>query len=108
MSKSRGNVIDPFSERLRLVPKVDTPGRADSEGLRYLLLRSALLSSDVSYSPALAKQVINSELVNCLGNLLSRITSVSINPNQAIVRINREEAEALFGGSDQDAELLKG
>ncbi|KAG5448192.1 Methionine--tRNA ligase, mitochondrial [Clonorchis sinensis] len=108
MSKSRGNVIDPFSERLRLVPKVDTPGRADSEGLRYLLLRSALLSNDVSYSPALAKQVINSELVNCLGNLLSRITSVSVNPNQAIVRINREEAEALFGGSDQDAELLKG
>ncbi|KAF8561238.1 hypothetical protein P879_08661 [Paragonimus westermani] len=74
MSKSRHNVLDPFEEQRKLTPNiVHAPiSAADCEGLRYVLLRSALLNSDASYCRETAKQLIDTELVNCLGNLLSR------------------------------------
>ncbi|XP_076454257.1 methionine--tRNA ligase, mitochondrial-like [Babylonia areolata] len=72
MSKSRGNIVDPL-ERL---------GRYSADGLRYFLLREGSLASDGNYSDARAVERINSELVNSLGNLLSRTTAPSVNRQQ--------------------------
>ncbi|KAF7240956.1 hypothetical protein EG68_10808 [Paragonimus skrjabini miyazakii] len=109
MSKSRHNVLDPFEEQRELTPRLDhvPPSTADCEGLRYVLLRSALLNSDASYCRKTAKQLIDTELVNCLGNLLSRITSKRLNPNQSVVRMSREEAGVLFNQFSEDSELLE-
>ncbi|KAF5398228.1 hypothetical protein PHET_08076 [Paragonimus heterotremus] len=109
MSKSRHNVLDPFEEQRELTPRLDhvPSSAADCEGLRYVLLRSALLNSDASYCRKTAKQLIDTELVNCLGNLLSRITSKRLNPNQSVVRMSREEAGVLFNQFSEDSELLE-
>ncbi|KAA0197078.1 putative Methionine-tRNA synthetase, partial [Fasciolopsis buskii] len=116
MSKSRQNVADPFDEQLALSPvspeQLAVPS-SDSEGLRYVLLRSSLMAGDFSYDRVWARQLINVELVNSIGNLLSssllsfRVTSLKLNPNQYVVRINRKEAGALFDQNKEDAELLE-
>uniref|UniRef100_A0A914PVR4 Methionine--tRNA ligase, mitochondrial n=1 Tax=Panagrolaimus davidi TaxID=227884 RepID=A0A914PVR4_9BILA len=72
MSKSYGNVLDPndLSELLT------------TEGLRYFLLRQGTPQDDSNITIPKAIDLINSELVNALGNLLSRCTVDKLNPNQ--------------------------
>jgi len=74
MSKSKGNVVDPF----RL--KQDY----GSECVRYYLLREAVLQEDGNFSEMEMKRSVNSELSDCLGNILSRCTSVALNPSQEL------------------------
>ncbi|CAL8092660.1 unnamed protein product [Calicophoron daubneyi] len=109
MSKSWNNILDPFEEQRALLPshehKGDQPGAA-SEGLRYVLLRLSLLNADAVYNRSLAQQVINTELVNNVGNLLSRVTSTRLNPTQSVMRITREEAGAVFNQREEDIRLL--
>ena len=62
MSKSLGNVVDPFD----LVKKYGV------DAVRYYLLRKSPLNSDSDFSKVDLVKVVNNELVNQLGNLMSR------------------------------------
>ena len=86
MSKSLGNVVNPNEAAQRLTV----------EGLRYFLLRQGVPHEDSSliyaistplfflpdYTEKKAVEVINADLVNNLGNLLSRSTIDKLNPAQ--------------------------
>ncbi|XP_046595543.1 methionine--tRNA ligase, mitochondrial [Neodiprion lecontei] len=74
MSKSKGNVISPF----------DAADFLTADGLRYFLLREAVPYSDANYSKTKAINVVNSELADTFGNLLSRCTGSIINPGKEI------------------------
>ena len=74
MSKSKGNVISPF----------EAMGNFTSDGLRYFLLRQAVLHADANYNELKIQRVLNAELANTLGNLIKRCLGQSINPNQII------------------------
>ncbi|PVU95425.1 hypothetical protein BB559_002728 [Furculomyces boomerangus] len=68
MSKSRGNVADPYSA----IQKFGV------DGLRYFLARDGGLSVDGDYSESYIKTRYNSELADHLGNLLSRCLSTKL------------------------------
>lgn len=63
MSKSTGNVIDPF----------DCLNKYTLDGMRYFLLREGLPDNDCNISEEKFTKFINAELANTLGNLYSRI-----------------------------------
>ena len=67
MSKSKGNVVDPYllSERYGV------------DALRFFLLRSFPFGSDGNFSNELLIQTINVDLANDLGNLVSRTTAMA-------------------------------
>lgn len=100
MSKSKGNVISPFKAMHNFT----------QDGLRYFLLRQAVLHTDASktknvwyvfqilpflyflisyfflvdYNNSKIQKVLNSELADTLGNLVNRCFGKSINPNGII------------------------
>ncbi|XP_076631081.1 methionyl-tRNA synthetase, mitochondrial [Colletes latitarsis] len=74
MSKSRGNVISPFETMVDFTP----------DGLRYFLLRQAVLHSDANYNVQKIQNILNSELADTLGNLLNRCLGKAINPKRII------------------------
>uniref|UniRef100_A0A7E4VJR1 Methionine--tRNA ligase, mitochondrial n=1 Tax=Panagrellus redivivus TaxID=6233 RepID=A0A7E4VJR1_PANRE len=72
MSKSYGNVVDPSD-----VAEVLTP-----EGLRYFFLRQGTPHDDGNFTMTKAVNMVNADLVNNLGNLLSRCSVPKLNPKQ--------------------------
>ena len=67
MSKSRGNVVDPYilAERFGV------------DALRFFLLRTFPFGSDGNFTNELLISTINTDLANDLGNLLSRTTAMN-------------------------------
>ena len=66
MSKSKGNVVDPY-------PLVERYG---VDAVRYYLAREVNFGSDGSFSPEQFVERINTDLANALGNLLNRTVSM--------------------------------
>lgn len=66
MSKSKGNVVDPY-----LLAE-----RYSTDALRFFLLRSFPFGSDGNFSNELLINTINVDLANDLGNLVSRTTAM--------------------------------
>ncbi|XP_064615166.1 methionine--tRNA ligase, mitochondrial-like [Liolophura sinensis] len=92
MSKSRGNVVDPV-ERIQMF---------SADGMRYFLLKESVPHSDGNYTDEKVMQVINSDLVNTLGNLLQRCTSLSVNPDQVIPPLHGESFSNHFTQEEID------
>ena len=72
MSKSKGNVIDPFEVIDRLVEYSGVSTRFAVDTLRYYLLREVPFGADGSFSRGGLLQRFNADLANDLGNLLNR------------------------------------
>uniref|UniRef100_UPI003FEED986 methionine--tRNA ligase n=1 Tax=Dysosmobacter welbionis TaxID=2093857 RepID=UPI003FEED986 len=66
MSKSKGNVVDPY-----LLAE-----RYSTDALRFFLLRAFPFGSDGNFSNELLISCINTDLANDLGNLVSRTTAM--------------------------------
>nr|XP_036674388.1 methionine--tRNA ligase, mitochondrial [Drosophila suzukii] len=90
MSKSRHNVVDP----------VQAARQYTMEGLRYFLLREGVAHSDGNYSHVKAQRILNSELADTLGNLLSRACAKSLNPGQIYPSANAEHLADLLRSLD--------
>ena len=90
MSKSTGNVIDPFvlCERYGV------------DALRYHLLREMPFGADAPYTNEMMFNRINSDLANDLGNLVSRTVAMAIKSFDGTLPANKEF-------NDSDEELLK-
>ena len=67
MSKSRGNVVDPYILAQRF----------GVDALRFFLLRTFPFGSDGNFTNELLINTINIDLANTLGNLVSRTTAMS-------------------------------
>ncbi len=67
MSKSRGNVVDPYILAQRF----------GVDALRFFLLRTFPFGSDGNFTNELLISTINTDLANTLGNLVSRTTAMS-------------------------------
>ncbi|XP_034116272.1 methionine--tRNA ligase, mitochondrial [Drosophila albomicans] len=86
MSKSKHNVVDP----------IQAAEQYTMEGLRYFLLREGVAHSDGNFSHVKALRILNSELADTLGNLLSRACAKSLNPQQIYPAPHAEESSALL------------
>jgi methionyl-tRNA synthetase len=67
MSKSIGNVVDPFD----VARKYESVGGA--EAFRFFLMRDMVVGQDSSFSDEGMARVVNGDLANDVGNILSRI-----------------------------------
>lgn len=66
MSKTLGNVIDPF----------EMAERYGADALRYFLLREIPTTADGDFTEAKLKERYNADLANGIGNLVSRVLTV--------------------------------
>ncbi|XP_058453829.1 methionine--tRNA ligase, mitochondrial-like [Malaya genurostris] len=86
MSKSKFNVIDPNERAVLYIP----------EGIRYFLLREGVAHSDGNYSDTKICRILNAELADTFGNLLSRCCGKVLNPEAVIPVVDRASLESLL------------
>ena len=89
MSKSLGNVVDPFI----------LGERYGADAIRYHIMREMALGSDSSFSNEIMINRINSDLANGLGNLVSRTVAMIDKYFGGTLPTDREEG-------DFDADLI--
>ncbi|MCD7811505.1 MAG: methionine--tRNA ligase [Ruminococcus sp.] len=89
MSKSIGNVVDPFV----------LGERYGCDAIRYHILREMALGADSSFSNEIMINRINSDLANDLGNLVSRTVAMVVKYFGGTLPVDRES-------DDVDKELL--
>ena len=91
MSKSRGNVVDPYilSQRFGV------------DALRFFLLRTFPFGSDGNFTNELLIGTINTDLANTLGNLVSRTVAMNQKYFGGNLAVGGESAEL-----DQDVKAL--
>ena len=89
MSKSLGNVVDPFI----------LGERYGADAIRYHILREMALGADSSFSNEIMINRINSDLANGLGNLVSRTVAMADKHFGGTLPADRE-------AGDFDAELI--
>lgn len=92
MSKSLGNVVDPMQVQAKYSPEV----------FRYYLLREGVPHADGNYYEDKAMEYVNADLVNTLGNLLSRCTAPAINPEQIYPRMQEEIYISKISAADRE------
>ncbi|KAI9471803.1 MAG: tRNA synthetases class I (M)-domain-containing protein [Benjaminiella poitrasii] len=74
MSKSRGNVVDPF----QVIKQYGV------DAIRYYLIRDGGLADDGDYSEEMIQKRYKKDLMGQLGNLLNRATAKSLLPNRIV------------------------
>ncbi|KAG0205215.1 methionyl-tRNA synthetase [Mortierella sp. GBA30] len=89
MSKSIGNVVDPFTAMEEF----------GTDTIRFYLMNDGGLADDADYSSVMVMERYRKLLAGQLGNLLSRSTSVALNPSSTIPAKPSEDAhdKALIG-----------
>lgn len=83
MSKSLGNVVDPFI----------LGERYGADSIRYHILREMALGADSSFSNEIMINRINSDLANGLGNLVSRTVAMADKYFGGTLPVEREAGE---------------
>jgi len=92
MSKSLGNVLDPFA----------IAEQFGTDALRYYLLRDVAFGGDGTVSTAAFEQRYESELANELGNLASRTTAMVVRYRDGEVPVVEPALAADFDGLAED------
>ena len=87
MSKSKGNVVDPF-------PLVERYG---VDAVRYYLAREITFGQDGSFTPEQFVERCNSDLANSLGNLLNRTVSMINKYFQGVIPAYQGKVTAFDG-----------
>jgi methionyl-tRNA synthetase len=100
MSKSLGNVLDPF----------EVIDRFGADALRFYLLRDVPFGQDGSVSTASFEQRYESELANDYGNLASRTVAMIVRYRDGVVsgELDGAVSEDFAGLSERVARLLDG
>lgn len=80
ISKSLGNVIDPYNEINWLQTEFGVNKNIAVDYLRYFCIASIPFGNDVDYSRTKLVSVINSEIVNNIGNLIQRVVTLINKP----------------------------
>ncbi|DAZ97959.1 TPA: hypothetical protein N0F65_006384 [Lagenidium giganteum] len=101
MSKSLGNVIDPRQ----------TIEKYGADSVRYFLLREGVLNDDGDFSTNLLEDIVNSELADTLGNLLSRSTGKAVLPKGQIpsrpIALTNDDEQVITRGRELAARVKK-
>jgi len=98
LSKARGIIVDPIN----LAEKYST------DGLRYFLLRNIVFGDDGDFSEKVLIERYNNELANKLGNLISRVASLSEKygnektNNKLLRKLKLKEIEKLIDNFELD------